>query len=160
MPLLLAFIDDLTLFSSSVAGAKTLLHQCSKGLNWASLDFWEEKSRTIFIIKGRSMNKTPFCVSEPKNSTDLLYCIPSIHSRPIKFLRHIIDDSISDRNSLNELEITGLGIIYISQSLILPNNKRFPHSSGNGYTCISEHHPLFICALIPKLLHALHLSIV
>ena len=60
------------------------------------------------------MNTTPFSVSEPKNSTDFSSYIPSIHSRPIKFLGRIIDGSISDRNSLEELEkklVTSLGII-------------------------------------------------
>ena len=52
-------------------------------------------------------------MSEPENSTDFSSYIPSIHSRPIKFLGRIIDGSISDRNSLDELEnklVTGLGI--------------------------------------------------
>ena len=60
------------------------------------------------------MNTTPFSVSEPKNSTDFSSYIPSIHFRPIIFLGRIIDSSISDRNSVDELEkklITGLGII-------------------------------------------------
>ena len=115
-PLLLthAFMDDLNLLSSSVSGAKTLLNCCTKALKWASLDFWADKSRSIVIIKGRSMNTTPFSVSEPKNSADFSSYIPSIHFGPIIFLGRIIDSSISDRNSVDELEkklITGLGII-------------------------------------------------
>ena len=107
-------MDDLNLLSSSVSGAKTLLHQCAKALKWAGLDFWSDKSRNIVIIKGKFMNTTPFSVSESKNSTDFSSYIPSIHSKPIKFLGQIIDSSISDRNSLDELEkklVTSLGII-------------------------------------------------
>ena len=66
LPLVRAFMDDLNLLSSSVSGAKTLLHRCTKALKWAGLDFWADKSRSIVIIKGRSMNTTPFSVSEPK----------------------------------------------------------------------------------------------
>ena len=127
-------MDDLNLLSSSVSGAKTLLHQCAKALKWAGLDFWSDKSRNIVIIKGKFMNTTPFSVSEPKNSTDFSSYIPSIHSRPIKFLGQIIDSSISDRNSLDELEkklVTSLGIIdksffngtqklWILQHLLIP----------------------------------------
>ena len=69
-------MDDLNLLSSSVSGAKTLLHQCTKGLKWASLDFLADKSRSIVIIKGRSMNTTPYSVSEPKNSIDVSSYIP------------------------------------------------------------------------------------
>ena len=73
-----------------------------------------DKSRNIFIIKGRSMNTTPFSVPEPKNSTDFSSSISSIHSRQIKFLDRIIDHSISDKNSPDEQEaklITGLDVI-------------------------------------------------
>ena len=65
LPLVRAFMDDLNLLSSSVSGAKTLLHRCIKALKWAVLDFRADKSRSIVIIKGRSMNTTPFSVSEP-----------------------------------------------------------------------------------------------
>ena len=72
-------MDDLNLLSSSVSGAKTLLHWCIKALKWAGLDFQADKSRSIVIIKRRSMNTTPFYVSEPKNSTDFSSDMPSIH---------------------------------------------------------------------------------
>ena len=62
LPLVRAFMDDLNLLSSSVSGAKTLLHQCTKALKWAGLDLQADKSRSIVIIKGRSMNTTPFSV--------------------------------------------------------------------------------------------------
>ena len=75
-PFSTAFMDDLNLLSSSVSGAKTFLHQCTKGLKWASLDFLADKSRSIVIIKGRSMNTTPYSVSEPKNSIDVSSYIP------------------------------------------------------------------------------------
>ena len=117
-----------------MSGAKTLLHWCRKAVKWTSFGFWADKSRSIVIIKERFMNATPFSVSEPKNSTDFSSYIPSIHSRPIKFLGRIIDGSISDRNSLDELEnklVTGLGIIdksffngtqklWILQHLLIP----------------------------------------
>ena len=67
LPLVQAFMDDLNLLSSSVSGAKTLLHWCIKALKWAGLDFQADKSRSIVIIKRRSMNTTPFSVSKPKN---------------------------------------------------------------------------------------------
>ena len=97
-----------------MSGAKTLLHWCTKALKCVGFDFWPDKSRSIVIVKGRYMNTTHLSVSEPKPSTDFSSYIPSINSRPIKFLGRIIDGSISDRNSLDELEkklLMGLGII-------------------------------------------------
>ena len=49
------------------------------------------------------MNPTPFSVSKAKDQPELSSSIPSIHSRPVKFLGHIIDGSLLDRNSSVEL---------------------------------------------------------
>ena len=65
LSLILAFMDNLNLLSS-VSDAKTLLHCCTKAVKRVGLDFRAHMSRSIVIIKGRSMNTTPFSVSEPK----------------------------------------------------------------------------------------------
>ena len=69
-------MDDLNLLSPLMSGTKTLLHQCMKALKWAGLDFPEDKSRIIVIIKGSSMNTTPFSVSKQKNCTFHLAYLP------------------------------------------------------------------------------------
>ena len=99
LPLLRAFMDDLSAMSSTVSGAQTLLSRCITATNWGGLEFRAGKSRSIVIVKGRSMNTTPFSVSKASDQPDVSSWIPSIHSRPIKFLGRIIDGSISDRNS-------------------------------------------------------------
>ena len=86
LPLLRAFMDDLSLMSSTVSGAQTLLSRCITALNWGGLEFRADKSRSIVIVKGRSMNTTPFSVSKASDQPDVSSWIPSIHSRPIKFL--------------------------------------------------------------------------
>ena len=103
LPLLRAFMDDLSLMSSTVSGAQTLLSRCTTALTWAGLEFRAEKSRSIVIIKGNYMNTTPFSVSKAKDQTEPLSSISSIHSRRVTFLGHIIDSSLSDRNSSVEL---------------------------------------------------------
>ena len=62
LPFRRAFMHDLSLMSSTVSGAQTLLSQCITALNWAGLEFRAAKSRSIVIVKGRSMNTTPFSV--------------------------------------------------------------------------------------------------
>ena len=114
LPPMRAFMDDLNIMSSTVCGAKTLLSCCGIALKWAGLTFRADKSRSIVTIKGRSMNTTPFSVSSPKEPSDFTSFIPSIHSKPVKFLGRIIDESISDRKPLDELEkklLDGLNII-------------------------------------------------
>ena len=49
------------------------------------------------------MNTTPFSVSKASDQPDVSSWIPSIHSRPIKFLGRIIDGSTSDTHSSAEL---------------------------------------------------------
>ena len=80
------------------------------------------------------MNTTPFSVSKASVQPEVPSPFPSIHSRPIKFLGHIIDGSISDRNSSAELKdklLAGLSVIdrshftgtqklWILQHLLIP----------------------------------------
>ncbi|XP_057299099.1 uncharacterized protein LOC130629774 [Hydractinia symbiolongicarpus] len=134
LPLIRAFMDDINIMSSSVAGTQVLLNRCTTALSWANMTFRAEKSRSFVIIKGRSINSTPFSVSSPENDIDFSQYIPSIHASPVRFLGRIIDCSISDRKSINELEeklIEGLGVInkslytgaqklWILQHLLIP----------------------------------------
>ena len=60
LPLLLAFMDGLSLMSSTVSGAQTLFSWCITVQTWAGLEFGADKSCSLAIVKGRSMNTTPF----------------------------------------------------------------------------------------------------
>ena len=118
LPLLCAFMNDLTLMSSTVSGAQTLLSHCTTALTWAGLEFRADKSCSIVIIKGSSMNSTAFSVPKATDQPEPSSSIPFIHSRPVKFLVCIIDGSLSDRNSSVELAdklLAGLRIIDKSQ---------------------------------------------
>ena len=117
LPLVRAFMDDLNLMSATVSGTQELLSKCTKALTWAGMSFRADKSRSITIVKGKSMNTTPFHVREPSSATDFSCYIPSIQSMPVKFLGRVIDGSLSDRRSIKELQdkvLTGLKIIHKS----------------------------------------------
>ena len=134
LPLLHAFMNDLSLMFSTVSGAQTLLSRCTTALTWAGLEFRAEKSCSIVIVKDKSMNSTPFSVSEGMGQPESSSSNPSIHSRPVKFLGRIIDGSLLDRNSSVELAdklLAGLRIIdkshfngtqklWILQHLLIP----------------------------------------
>ena len=120
--------------SSTFSGAQTLLSRCTTALTWAGLVFRADKSCSIVIIKGRSINTTPFSVSKATDQPEPSSSIPSIHSRTVKFLDRIIDGSLSDRNSSVELEdkllaglrtidkchFTGSQKLWILQHLLIP----------------------------------------
>ena len=107
-------MDDLNLMSSSVSGAQNLLHRCVKALSWAGMYFRADNSRSIVIVRGKSINTTPFYVTEPSTPSDFTNYIPSIHSVPVQFLGRIINGPLTDRNSMDELQqklVLGLNII-------------------------------------------------
>ena len=112
-------MDDLSLISSTVSGAQTLLSQCITALTWAGLKFRAAKSCSILIFKGRFVNTTtPSPVSEASDQPDSSSSIPFINFRPIKFQGCIINGFISDRNSSAELTdkiLAGLTVIDKSQ---------------------------------------------
>ena len=104
LPLVRAFMDDLNLMSTSVTGTQNLLSKCTKALSWAGMSFRADKSRSAIILKGKSLNTTPFKVKEPSTPSDFSCYIPSLQSKPVKFLGRIIDGSLTDRKSIKELE--------------------------------------------------------
>ncbi|XP_057305436.1 uncharacterized protein LOC130642368 [Hydractinia symbiolongicarpus] len=117
LPLIRAFMDDINLMSSSVSGTQTLLSRCTAALKWAGMDFRANKSRSIVIIKGKSLNSTPFALQKPADPTDFSSYIPSIHSMPVRFLGCIMDCSISDRKAIDELdEKLSAGVSIIDKS--------------------------------------------
>ena len=89
-----------------------LLHNCSD--LGSRLGFKADKFHSIVIIKGRSMNPTPFSVSKATNQPKFLSSIFLTYSRPVKLWGWIIHGSISERNSSAELGdklLAGLRII-------------------------------------------------
>ena len=96
-------MDDVNLMSSTVQGTQDLLSRSLTALKWAGMSFRPDKSRSIIIKKGRSLSSAPFSSSVSCSPTDFSSYIPSIHAMPIKFLGRIINGSLSDRNSIQEL---------------------------------------------------------
>ena len=119
---------------SSVQGAHTLLQRCTTAPKWAGLEFRADKSSSIVIIKGRSMNTTPFSVSPSSDPSVYSSFVPSVHTQPVKFLGRILDCLLTNRKSIEELEaklLSGLKIIndsyfsgtqklWIMQHLLIP----------------------------------------
>ena len=134
MPLLRAFMVDLSLMLSTISGAKTLLFRCTTPLTWAGLELRADKSRSTVIIKGKSMNTTCFSVSKATDQPKPSSAIPSIHSKPVKFSGQIIDGSLSDRNfsveladkllavlrTINKSHFTSFQKLLVLQHLLIP----------------------------------------
>ena len=57
--------NNTPLMSPTVSGAQILLSWCMTALTCAGLELRTDKSVAIVIVKGRSINTTPFSVSNP-----------------------------------------------------------------------------------------------
>ena len=62
LPLIPAFMDDSNLMAQNIAGAQNLLTRSAKALKWARMDFRVKISRSIIIVRGRTINSSPFTV--------------------------------------------------------------------------------------------------
>ena len=91
-------MDGLIVMTSTVFGAKNLLCRYVTALIWAVIEFGSDKLFSTVIVKGKSINTTPFSVLQPSDQSELSSSITSTHSRSIKFLSYIIDDFISYRS--------------------------------------------------------------
>ena len=114
LPLARAFMDDLALMTENVPDAQKVLERCTKALSWARMKFRPDKSRSIVLHKGKSMNVSPFSADPTASAATF---IPSIHKNPVKFLGRIIDGSLEDFKRTDELstKLTD-GLILIDKS--------------------------------------------
>ena len=126
LPVTRAFLDDLNLMTTNVKDTQSLLTRSVNALKWARLSFNTMKSRSFVMIKGRTMNTCPFQINEEN--------IPSIQTAPIKFLGRIINGSLSDRKSVEELSdklkeglktidkslLSGISKLWVMQHLLIP----------------------------------------
>ena len=116
LPVTRAFLDDLNLMTTNVKDTQSLLTHSAIALKWARLSFNTGKSRSFVIIKGRAMYTCPFQINEEN--------IPSIQTAPVKFLGRVINGSLSDRKSIEELsDKLRDGLKTIDKSLLLGTSK-------------------------------------
>ena len=130
VPLLRAFMDDMDIMAPSVSAGKDILERCSTTLKWARMESRNDKSRSLVVKGGRCLNSCPFYVGEVSASSR----IPSVQRKPVRFLGRIINGSLTDRNSTDELEEklrdgiklidksahSGLDKVWILQFLLVP----------------------------------------
>ena len=99
-PPIRAFMDDLTITTSSVPGTRWILQGLEKLIAWARMSFKPSKSRSLVLKKGRVVDRFRFTLAGDT--------IPSISEQPVKSLGKVFDASLKDANSIkktiNDLE--------------------------------------------------------
>lgn len=100
-PPISAFMDYLTIITTSVPVSRWILQGLEKLINWARMSFKPAKSRSLVLKRGRVVDKFQFSLNGAT--------IPSITEQPVKSLSKLFDCSLKDSASIQkvskELEI-------------------------------------------------------
>ena len=87
-----AFMDDITVSTSSIQGTRWIISALERMANWARMEFKPEKSRSLAINKGKVTHSFTFKIQGK--------CIPTINQHPIKCLGKRYDESLGDSSAI------------------------------------------------------------
>ncbi|XP_078336960.1 uncharacterized protein LOC144626561 [Crassostrea virginica] len=90
------FMDDLTVTTKSHVQARWVLSALEEVVSWARMKFKPRKSRYMIIKKGRISEKFQLNVQGEN--------IPSIVDEPIKCLGKWFDDTLTDKNNIENIQ--------------------------------------------------------
>ncbi len=95
-PPIRAFMDDLTVTTTAVPGARWILQGLERLMSWARMSFKPVKSRSLVLKKGKVTDRFRFRLGEHQ--------IPSVTERPVKSLGKAFNCRLNDRDSI---KVTG-----------------------------------------------------
>ena len=91
-PPIRAYMDDMTITTSSVTGSRWVLQGLGKLIAWARMKFKPAKSRSVVLLKGKVVDKHRFSISGQT--------IPTLSEKPVKSLGKIFNDTLRDTASI------------------------------------------------------------
>nr|XP_014269084.2 uncharacterized protein LOC106676625 [Maylandia zebra] len=108
-PPIRAYMDDLTITTSSVPGCRWILQGLERLISWARMSFKPSKSRSMVLKKGKVTDKFRFSISGT--------IIPSITEQPVKSLGKLFDSSLKDSTAIQKAnEELGAWLIKVDKS--------------------------------------------
>ncbi|XP_038131552.1 uncharacterized protein LOC119776958 [Cyprinodon tularosa] len=96
-PPIRAYMDDLTVTSTSVTGCRWLLRGLERIMAWARMIFKPAKSRSLVLRKGKVEDKYRFCVDGVP--------IPTVSEKPVKSLGKIFDSTLKDKAAVEAAQL-------------------------------------------------------
>ncbi len=90
-PPIRALMDDLTVKTTAVLGARWILQGLERLISWACMSFKPAKSRSLVLKKGKVTDRFRFRLGE--------YQIP-VTERPVKSLGKVFNCKLNDRDSI------------------------------------------------------------
>ncbi|XP_062387675.1 uncharacterized protein LOC134076569 [Sardina pilchardus] len=91
-PPIRAFMDDLTVTTTSVPGCRWILKVLEQLISWARMEFKPAKSRALVVRKGKVTDRFRFSVGGTP--------IPSVTEKPVKSLGKMFDSTLKDTAAL------------------------------------------------------------
>nr|XP_061785060.1 uncharacterized protein LOC133576095 [Nerophis lumbriciformis] len=96
-PPIRAFMDDLTVTTTSPTGCRWLLRGLERIITWARMMFKPAKSRSLVLRKGRVEDKHRFSLDGVP--------IPSVSEKPVKSLGKIFDSTLKDKAAVQSAHV-------------------------------------------------------
>lgn len=93
-PPIRAFMDDLTVMTTSVPGCRWLLQGLEQLITWARMSFKPAKSRSLVLRKGRVADQFRFTLGSTK--------IPTVTEKPVKSLGKTFNSSLKDAAAVQQ----------------------------------------------------------
>ncbi|XP_061902037.1 uncharacterized protein LOC133649222 [Entelurus aequoreus] len=87
-PPIRAFMDDLTVTTTSVSGCRWLLQGLDRLISWARMSFKPSKSRSLVLRKGKVTDRFRFSLADTQ--------IPSVLEKPVKSLGKLFTGDLKD----------------------------------------------------------------
>ncbi|XP_029359637.1 uncharacterized protein LOC115044643 [Echeneis naucrates] len=91
-PPISAFMDDLTVTTTAVSGARWILQGLERIMAWVRMSFNPAKSRSLVLKKGKVTDRFRFSLG--------VHQIPSVTERPVKSLVKVFNCSLKDADSI------------------------------------------------------------
>lgn len=104
-----AFVDDLTVTTTSVLGCRWILLGLEHLISWARMDFKPAKSRSLVVRRGNVTDQFLFWIGGVR--------IPSVGEKPVKSLDKIYDCTLKDTAALQSTaEELGMWLTAVDKS--------------------------------------------
>ncbi len=94
LPPIRAYMDDMTILTTTAACTRRLLGKLQENIKWARMKIKPNKSRSISIVKGQLKN-VKFCIGDDP--------IPTVSEQPVKSLGRWYNVSLRDKDQVQQV---------------------------------------------------------
>ncbi len=110
LPPIRAYMDDMTILTTTKACARRLLNKLQENIQWAQMEIKPSKSRSISIVKGKLSEHRFYVGEEP---------IPTVAEKPVKSLGRWYHATLKDSEQVDQLrQDTMCGLESINKTML------------------------------------------